>query len=126
MPKEMSIEKDIEFLEKMVKKYKTFGDLDNPDYEETERIYKAIETVLAELERTKNVPANDTVNVPVILAREYLKLKQDYIPKSVVIEKREELKEEYKKAIEENSTKAFILKCQIEILEQLLQESEEK
>lgn len=122
----MSIEKDIEFLEKMVKKYKTFGDLDNPDYEETERIYKAIETVLAELERTKNVPANDTVNVPVILAREYLKLKQDYIPKSVVIEKREELKEEYKKAIEENSTKAFILKCQIEILEQLLQESEEK
>lgn len=36
-------------------------------------------------------------------------------------EKLEELKKEYKQAIDENSIKAFILKCQIEVLEELLE-----
>ena len=44
------IEEDIKFIEKMIKEYKTFGDLDNPDYEDTDRIYKAIENILAERE----------------------------------------------------------------------------
>ena len=42
------------------------------------------------------------------------------IPKSLIKEKIEELKAEYKIALEENSTKAFILKCQIQVLEELL------
>lgn len=42
------------------------------------------------------------------------------IPKSLIKEKIEELKKEYKIALEENSTKAFILKCQIQVLEELL------
>ena len=41
------IEKDIKFIEKMIKEYKTFGDLHNPDYEDTERIYKALENILS-------------------------------------------------------------------------------
>ena len=42
-----NIEKDIKFIEKMIKEYKTFGDLHNPDYEDTERIYKALENILS-------------------------------------------------------------------------------
>ena len=48
----------------------------------------------------------------------------DYIPKSKVEEKIEELKQEYKIELEKNSIKAFILKCKIEALEELLQEGE--
>lgn len=45
----------------------------------------------------------------------------NYIPKSKIKEKIEELKQEYKIALEENSIKAFILKCQIQILQELLE-----
>lgn len=41
-----NIEEDIKFIEEMIKEYKTFGDLHNPDYEDTDRIYKALENVL--------------------------------------------------------------------------------
>lgn len=41
-----------------------------------------------------------------------------------VIEKLEELKKEYKEALENNSTKAFILKCQIDILEEIIRGEE--
>ena len=37
----------------------------------------------------------------------------------------EELKAQYKTALEENSTEAFILKCQITILQELIEEREE-
>lgn len=40
------LEKDIKFIEKMIKEYKTFGDLHNPDYEDTDKIYKALENML--------------------------------------------------------------------------------
>lgn len=41
-----------------------------------------------------------------------------------VKEKLEVLKKEYKEALENNSTKAFILKCQIEILEEIMKGEE--
>ena len=47
---------------------------------------------------------------------------KNYIPKTKVQEKIEKLKKEYEIALEENSTKAFILKCQIDILEKLMEE----
>ena len=37
-----------------------------------------------------------------------------------------ELKAKYKTALEENSKKAFILKCQITVLQELIEEREEK
>lgn len=46
----------------------------------------------------------------------------DYISKQKVKDKIEELKKEYEIALEENSTKAFILKCKISALEELLEE----
>lgn len=46
----------------------------------------------------------------------------DTIEKQKVKDKIEELKKEYEIALEENSTKAFILKCKISALEDLLKE----
>lgn len=48
------------------------------------------------------------------------------IPIKKVKDKIEELKAQYKTALEENSTEAFILKCQITILNELIEEREEK
>ena len=33
------MEEDINYLDKMVKEYKQFGDLANPEFEDTDRIY---------------------------------------------------------------------------------------
>lgn len=46
----------------------------------------------------------------------------DTIEKQKVKDKIEELRKEYEIALEENSTKAFILKCKISALEELLEE----
>lgn len=46
---------------------------------------------------------------------------KEFIAKEKIKEKLEDLKRQYKKVSEENSIKAFILKCQIEILEELLE-----
>ena len=45
---------------------------------------------------------------------------ENSIPKEVIQNKLNEIEKQYKEALEENSTEAFILKCQIEILEELL------
>ena len=50
----------------------------------------------------------------------------NYIHKQKVKDKIEELKAQYKTELEENSTEAFILKCQITILQELIEEREEK
>lgn len=47
---------------------------------------------------------------------------ENSISKEKIRKKLEELQKQYKEALKENSTKAFILKCQIEILEELLEE----
>lgn len=47
---------------------------------------------------------------------------KDYISKFIIKETLEELQTEYKIALEENSIKAFILKCKIESLEELLKD----
>ena len=50
----------------------------------------------------------------------------NYIHKQKIKDKIEELEAQYKIALEENSTKAFILKCQITILQELIEEREGK
>lgn len=57
-----------------------------------------------------------------IKAREtILKALENSISKEVIKEKKQKLEKEYKECLEENSTKAFILKCQLEILEELVE-----
>lgn len=46
---------------------------------------------------------------------------KNYIPVSLVEETLEELKQEYKIALEKNSIKAFILKCQIQAFKEFLE-----
>lgn len=53
------------------------------------------------------------------------KYKENYISVQKVKDKIEEEKAQYKTALEENSTEAFILKCQITILQELIEEREE-
>ncbi len=49
-----NIEEDIKFIEEMIKEYKTFGDLHNPDFEDTDRIYKALENMLKRIKELEN------------------------------------------------------------------------
>ena len=51
--KSLDIEKDIKFIDEIIKEYNTFGDLDNTDYENTDGIYKKIENILAERKQDK-------------------------------------------------------------------------
>lgn len=116
----MSNIEDIKFIEEMIKEYKTFGDLRNPDYEDTDRIYKALENVL---ERIKELEEENRIfKDSNVLVNRYFKLKDNSIPVQKVKDKKEELKKEYEIALEENSTKAFILKCKISALEELLED----
>lgn len=71
----MSNIEDIKFIEEMIKEYKTFGDLHNPDYEDTDRIYKALENVLErikELEEENKLLLNGKVGIDLSY--------DDYIP----------------------------------------------
>lgn len=56
----------------------------------------------------------------------FLKMAKEVIENSIlkqkIRDKLEELKKEYIKELEKNSTKAFILKCQISVIEELLKE----
>lgn len=55
--------------------------------------------------------------------KEHIKyLEENSIPVQKVKDKIEELKKEYEIALEENSTKAFILKCKISALEEFLED----
>ena len=53
-------------------------------------------------------------------------MKYNFIPKKVIQEKLDKLKKEYKEELEKDSIKAFILKCQIEILQELLEKPNER
>lgn len=49
-------------------------------------------------------------------------IEEDYISKQKAKDKIKELKKEYEIALEENSIKAFVLKCKISVLEELLED----
>ena len=48
----------------------------------------------------------------------------DSIPKQLLKVKIQKLEETYKVALEKNSTEAFILRCQLEVLQELLEGGE--
>ncbi len=48
----MKLEETIIFLIKVAKEYKTYGDLDNPEFEDTKKIAESIETVLRALQNS--------------------------------------------------------------------------
>lgn len=91
--------------------------------EELKIIKSAIQTLqINSLEEEKYI----VISKGSFLGGNYKHLLDDYIPIQKVKDKIEELKAQYKTALEENSTEAFILKCQITILQELIEEREEK
>lgn len=109
-----NIEEDIKFIDEMVKEYNTYGDLDNPDYEDTDRIYKAIENILKKIkeleeENEKNIEryeerdnevwerVKQCKNMQTEIDRLYIdkkELQQAYLHKKLAKEEVEELLEE--------------------------------
>ena len=77
--------------------------------------------VLKENEELKNQEATQR-KINELLVQRY----SNSISIQKIKDKIEELEAQYKIALEENSTKAFILKCQITILQELIEEREEK
>ncbi len=53
MNEDKELEEAIEYLKKIAKEYKTYGDLDNPEFEDIMKIPETIETVLQAL-KNKN------------------------------------------------------------------------
>lgn len=95
------IEEDIKFVDEMVKEYNTFGDLDNPDYEDTDRIYKAIENILLERKqdkaRIKELEEENRMQRKQIMSA----YNRGWIPKQKVKDVLTEIQEEYNKVQEQ-------------------------
>ena len=114
---------DIKFIDEMIKEYNTFGDLDNPDYEDTDRIYKTIENILAERKQDKaRIKELEEQVKNEIKGRDILaKLNEDSIPKQKVKDKIKELKlsggSDGKDDVEN-----LVLELIIEVLQELLED----
>ena len=90
MNEDKELEEAIKHLKKIAKEYKTYGDLDNPEFEDIMKIPETIETVLQVLERLKQ----DNYR----LDRENQKLFEiniNSIPKKKIEDKIEEIHKEY-------------------------------
>ena len=101
-----------------------------------EKLQKENEELKKEIERQKDI--NTVINEKGLdknyekalekTMTKFLKnnIANDFISKQTVKDKIEELESQYKIALEENSTKALILKSQITILQELIEEREKK
>lgn len=113
---------EIQALENFIKEYKDSEDILKNITKENLEYKQYIRRLEEKLKRYEKYLENKDKRFNEALENEYQERKTDYIPKSKVKEKIEELKKEYEIALEENSTKAFILKCQIDILEKLMED----
>lgn len=109
----MSNIEDIKFIEEMIKEYKTFGDLHNPDFEDTDRIYKALENMLKRIKELEQ--KNEHLKY---LYDDCCKCLLDTIEKQKVKDKIEDLRHNSKLGFEETLEETF----KIEVLEELLEE----
>lgn len=89
------IEKDVNFIEEMIKEYKTFGDLYNPDFEDTEKIYKALENILAERKQDKKYIKNLEISLKIIKKLSVVDLTEE--KNILILRKAQELLEGEKK-----------------------------
>lgn len=125
-----NIEEDIKFIEEMIKEYKTFGDLHNPDFEDIDRIYKALENMLnriKELEEEKktnlhkiNSLEKENEDICTRVNNEYIK-KENSIPKQKVKDRIEGLKLSGGSNGKDN-VENLARELAIEVLEELLEE----
>ncbi len=85
-----------------------------------ERLIRNLEAELLKIERQDRIYGVGETRYDLMI-KDVLNYIENSIPKQLVKDRTEELKKEYEEALKENSTKAFILKCQIEILKELLE-----
>lgn len=121
-----NIEEDImseEAFNELIDNFEIVGTLTEYGRKAIKQNVKNLQKRIKELEEEnteiKNTKMNEYLHKNLWLAKY---LNELYIPKQKVKDKIEELKKEYEIALEENSTKAFILKCKIRALEELLEE----
>ena len=124
--KESDIEEDIKFIEEMAKEYKTFRDLHNPDFEDTDRIYKALENMLKKIQELEE-HQKKFYSGELYTAKQLKQIEENqnkyFINKQKVKDKIEELKEVRKIALERkmmSSVESF--EITIGHLEELLEE----
>lgn len=130
--KENSIEEDITRVKQRiedVKEYIEYG----LSYSEYLDLENSFDNILSEYKRV--LKENEELNLKYYmlyagkienLKAQEVKIKSQVIPVQKVKDNIEKLKAQYKTALEKNSTEAFILKCQITILQELIEEREEK
>ena len=69
MNNDKKLEEAVIFLKKVAKEYKTYGDLDNPEFEDTKKIAESIEEVLQALKNSilkkkiKEIIENESINI---------------------------------------------------------------
>lgn len=84
------MEKDIKYLDNMVKEYKLFGYLHNPEYEDTDRIYQAIENLIKghRILEFENQALQNTKDTCPNMATSGIRcdIKKNFIPKSKIKE----------------------------------------
>lgn len=115
------IEEDIRIIEEGIEELKGSYELHQRDWAKIifKKINKATENILKKIKGLEEENKTE-------FARGYTKCKIDFtknhIPVQTLKDKLEELKKEYIKELEKNNTKAFILKCQITIIEEILED----
>ena len=104
-----NIEEDIKFIEEMIKEYKTFGDLHNPDYEDTDKIYEALENMLKRIkELEEQVKILDEAYTGVIKeSKKWFDIAHSSIPKQKVKDKIEEINKEYEDSKDKNGNSEY-------------------
>lgn len=111
----------IEMLDKFITEHKLYNIKQSDGLEDNIKIVLyLIEKLQKENEELKNQEATAR-RINELLVQRY----SNSIPVQKVKDNIEKLKAQYKTALEKNSTEAFILKCQITILQELIKESEE-
>lgn len=114
--KEKKLKEAVIYLIKVANEYKTYGDLDNPTFEDIKKIPESIETVLKELEKLQQKEKSKIIgNIYEIKIEDLeLVLKPYYIPKKKIKDKIEEL--------EENGYWHFLENRDLELTQKILQE----
>ena len=130
MNEDKKLEEAVDLLKRVGNEYKTYGDLDNPEFEDTKKIAEAIKTVLQKLEELRQKEQNRIIGNIYEIKIEDLEpiLKPYYIPKKKIEDKIKEIKENipYLSKFNDWGNKEYtnkdIIDYNIEVLQELLED----
>lgn len=108
-------------IEHLIKAYKELKEIEENHRQENGKLRERVKELEENINKQKQLTEIVQTITDESIKEALIEFEKDYIPVSLIKEKIEELKQEYKIALEENSIKAFILKCQIQALQELLE-----